>query len=43
MMNTNFKEKISEILKVYMDGMVVKSSEEELKVYHLTSVFKRVW
>lgn len=41
-MNTIFEEEISETLEVYMDNMIVKSSEEEWRDEHFTSVFRRV-
>lgn len=42
-MNKVFKEEIGETLEVYMDDMIVKSSEYELHDPHLNRIFQRVW
>lgn len=42
MMNKVFKDEIGEILEVYMEGMTIKSSKDELHDYHLTHVLWRV-
>lgn len=31
------------MLEMYMDDMIVKSSEDALHTQHLDQVFKRVW
>lgn len=41
-MNKIFEEEIRETLEVYMDNLIVKSSEEEWRDEHFTSVFRRV-
>lgn len=41
MMNKIFHEEIGEMLKVYIDDMIVKSVQKELHTQHLQHVFKR--
>lgn len=38
----SFLEEIGEMLEMYMDDMIVKSSEDALNTQHLDQVFKRV-
>lgn len=42
MMNKVFKEKISRMLEVYMDGMIIKTKEDIDHVTDLAEVFQEV-
>jgi hypothetical protein len=42
MMNKVFQKEIWDMLKVYMDNMIVKSAEETQQRHHLEVVFSRV-